>query len=70
MAGTPTYRVTVKSFKRTKSEINNSIFFGAGEEVEVIDIYLKNPEKMISRGLNVTRCDYDYVPKCYCLDFR
>ena len=38
--------------------------------MEVIDIHLKNPEKMAERGLNVTRCDYDYLPKCYCLAFR
>ena len=38
--------------------------------MEVVDVYLRNPERMAERGVTVTRCDYDYLPKCYCLHFR
>ena len=43
---------------------------GSSDAVEIVYVHLRNPEKMAEKGVRVSRCDYDYLPKCYCIHFR
>ena len=54
--------------KLTCEESSSSLL--PGDAYEDIEVNMRNMTEVFEKGLEVVRCDYYYIPKCYCLTLR